>query len=82
MGIKWSNVKVLLDPLSNEIYLGKYDPLKMTTSDRSNGVSEQVKAILMKHMERLCNDNNWTACEFESDVGYLRFFKKEERSNE
>lgn len=77
MGIKWSNVKVLLDPLSNEVYLGKYDPLKMTTSDRSNDVSKQVKAILMKHMDRLCNDNNWTACEFESKAGYLRFFKKE-----
>ena len=76
MGIKWSNVRVLLDPLSNEIYLGKYDSSKMMTLDRSENVSEQVKAILMMHMERLCNDNNWTACEFESEAGYLRFFKK------
>ena len=60
----------------NEIYLGKYNSVKMMTTDRSEDVSEQVKAILMMHMERLCNDNNWTACEFESEAGYLRFFKK------
>jgi hypothetical protein len=47
------------------------------TSDRSEDISEQVKVIIMMHMENICKDNNWKACEFESEVGYLRFFRKE-----
>jgi len=77
MAIKWENIKVLLNPISNEIFLGKYDSSKKMTSDRSEDISEQVKAIIMMHMENICKDNNWKACEFESEVGYLRFFRKE-----
>jgi hypothetical protein len=28
MAIKWENIKVLLNPISNEIFLGKYDSSK------------------------------------------------------
>jgi hypothetical protein len=33
---------------------------------------------MMMHMENICKDNNWKACEFESEAGYLRFFRKED----
>jgi len=78
MGIRWSNIKVLLSPISNEIFLGKYNSSRMMATDRSEDISEQVKAIMMLHMENICKDNNWEACEFESEAGYLRFFRKEE----
>jgi len=79
MAIKWSNIRVLLSPLSNEIFLGKYDSAKMMTTDRSEDVSEQVKAIIMMHMDNICAENNWVGCEFESEVGYLRYTKKENK---
>lgn len=58
---------VVLDPHSN-----------VTTAllDRSEDVTEQVRSIIMMHMDNLCNEKNWNACEFESEAGYLRFFKK------
>ena len=57
MGIKWSDIKFGLSPLSNKVYMGKAKDvgngvLKMT--DKSGDITCQCLQIVKMHLEERC----------------------------
>ena len=52
MGIKWENIKILMSPLTNNIYLGKLDKTGMFARDKSEDRSKEITDTVAAHLNR------------------------------
>ncbi|MFS1518590.1 hypothetical protein V1503_19315 [Bacillus sp. SCS-151] len=76
MGIKWSDIKVLNSPMTNNLYIGKVGTDGRTALDKSEDRTEEIKAAIMAHMDRLCIIEKTDTIKINSDAGTLTWKRK------
>jgi hypothetical protein len=67
LGIKWDNIKILISPITNKIFLGKLDKTGMFATDKSKDrTDEMIDAVAGYLNKSTKGDDTGIAIRYES----------------